>query len=147
MTKWHSITHAGPLALALLGGTARADEPAPQPPHAIVVHVAPSASEPGADIELEAMIDAPFAETLSVRWRPIGEPAWRDVAFERSSAGGWFASLPAPRPPGLEYYVRGQDAGGLEVDHFATAEAPQVVRVEPSHIATMITPGCDEPKR
>jgi hypothetical protein len=136
MTKWQSMICAGPLVLALLG-TARGEPPssppaAPEPPHAIVVHVAPSSSEPGADIELEAAIDAPFAETLSVRWRPIGDAAWRDVPFARSSAGGWFVSLPAPQPPGIEYYVRGQDARGAEVAHFATAEAPHVVRVEPS---------------
>jgi hypothetical protein len=123
--------------LALLGGTARAGDPEPppaepQPPRSIVVHVPPSSSEAGADIELEALIDAPYAETLSVRWRPIGEPAWRDVAFKRSSAGGWFASLPAPRPPGIEYYVRGEGARGSEVLHFATAGAPHTVRVEPS---------------
>src|SRR5882724_13082789 len=129
MTKWQSILCTGPLILALLGGPARGEapsSPAPvtsEPARAIVVHVVPSSSEPGADLELEAAIDAPYAETLSVRWRPIGEPAWRDVPFERSSAGGWFASLPAPRPPGIEYYVRGQDERGAEVAHFATAEA------------------------
>ena len=136
MTRWQSIAPPGLLLLAMLG-VARGDAPAPPPappapPRAIVVHVAPSASDPGDDVELEAAIDAPFAETLTVRWRPIGETAWRDVAFERSSAGGWFASLPAPGPPGIEYYVRGQDPSGNEVAHFATAEAPHVVRVEPS---------------
>lgn len=136
----HPAPRAAPLfaalALALLGRDARADkaeppEP-PSAPHAIVVHVAPSSGEPGDDLELQAMIDAPYAEALSVRWRPIGEPAWRDVAFERSSAGGWFASLPAARPPGIEYYILGTDAAGAEIAHFATAAAPHVVRVDPS---------------
>ena len=88
-----------PILFALLlvvAGTARADTvPAP---HSLVVHVAPTSSEVGAPIELEAMIDAPFAETLTVRWRAIGEQAWHDVPFERSSAGGWFASLPPAIP-------------------------------------------------
>src|SRR5262245_1894913 len=61
----------------------------------IVVHVAPTSTEAGKPVELEAMIDAPFAEKLGVRWRAIGASEWHDVAFERSSAGGWFASLPA----------------------------------------------------
>ncbi len=78
------------------------------------------------------MIDAPFAETLTARWRAIGETDWHDVPFERSSAGGWFASLPPAAAPGLEYYIRGIDANGAEVAHFASAAAPHVVRVDPS---------------
>ena len=78
------------------------------------------------------MIDAPFAEALSARWRAIGDPDWQDVSFERSSAGGWFASLPAARPPGLEYYIRGKDTNGTEVTHFASSEHPHVVRVDPT---------------
>lgn len=119
------------LVLATGAGVARADA-APAAPHAVVVHVAPLASAAGAPIELDAMIDAPFAERLAVRWRAIGEPGWHDVAFERSSAGGWFASLPAAAPPGLEYYIVGTDAAGAELAHFASSRAPHVVRVEPS---------------
>jgi hypothetical protein len=115
---------------------ARADAPAPpvQPPPAksIVVHVAPTSTRAGEPIELEAMIDAPFAEQLTVRWRAIGSAEWHDAAFERSSAGGWFASLPAVASPGIEYYIRGTDQAGGETAHFASAEAPHVVRVDPS---------------
>ena len=99
---------------------------------ALVVHVAPASVAPGAPVDLSAMIDAPFAEVLTARWRAIGSATWHDVPFERSSAGGWFASLPSTRPPGLEYYLRGQDAAGAEVLHFASAAAPHVVRVDPS---------------
>lgn len=110
--------------------TARADD-APPVVHALVVHVAPASSALGEPVQLEAMIDAPYAESLSVRWRAIGEPTWHDATFERSSAGGWFASLPPTAPPGLEYFIRGKDAAGAEVLHFASAEAPHVVRVDP----------------
>jgi hypothetical protein len=118
------------LILALLATPAFADDGAV--PHALVVHVAPTATISGQPIELEAMIDAPYAETLTVRWRPIGGTQWQDIPFERSSAGGWFASLPAAVSPGVEYYIRGQDHAGTEIDHFASAAAPHVVRVDPA---------------
>jgi len=120
----------------LLATHAYADDkpaaPAVPPAKSLVVHVAPTTTQAGQPIELEAMIDAPFAEQLSVRWRAIGQTQWQDVPFERSSAGGWFASLPAAASPGVEYYIRGTDKAGAEVDHFASAEAPHVVRVDPS---------------
>jgi hypothetical protein len=148
------ISRAAALALALLAlpGVARA-QPAPPPagapapaaapparrtaaapaaPRTLVLHVPPLAAEAGAPIELAAWLDAPFAEPLTVRWRPVGEPAWREAIFERSSAGGWFATLPAAAPPGVEYFIAGVDATGAAVAHFASAAAPHVVRVVPS---------------
>jgi hypothetical protein len=122
------ITLCSLLGVVRLAG---AGEPAAGAPRALVIHVAPSSSPIGAAIEIEAMIDAPFAETLTVRWRAIGGAAWQDEPFERSSAGGWFARLPAPEPPGLEYYIRGTDQAGAELDHFASERAPHAVRVEP----------------
>lgn len=98
----------------------------------LVLHVAPLAHEAGMPIELVAQIDAPFAETLAVRWRVLGASSWQDATFERSSAGGWFATLPAARGPGVEYFIVGRDAGGQEVAHFASASAPHVVHVVPS---------------
>jgi hypothetical protein len=129
-------------ALALGAGLARADEAtgsvaaaapaASAAPRVIIVHVPPQASTVGEPIELAARIDAPFAEQLSVRWRALGAPGWHDAAFERSTAGGWYATLPPPPSPGLEYYLRGVDASGAEVLHFASPQAPQVVRVDPT---------------
>lgn len=122
----------------LVAASAHADDATPNPQAApvaarsLVVHVAPLSSPVGEPVELQAMLDAPFAETLSARWRPIGEATWHDVPFERSSAGGWFASLPAVPAPGLEYYIRGVDVNGAEVAHFASASAPHVVRVDPA---------------
>jgi hypothetical protein len=131
------------LGLLLLAGPARADAPpapappapaapAPAAPRTLVLHVPPLAAEAGAPIELAAQLDAPFAEALAVRWRPVGEAAWRDAIFERSSAGGWFATLPAAAPPGVEYFIAGLDGAGAAVAHFASAGAPHVVRVVPS---------------
>lgn len=120
------------LALVILALRAPAAAEDNAVPHALVVHVAPTTTISGEPIDLEAMIDAPYAEALSVRWRPIGGNAWADVAFERSSAGGWFASLPAAASPGVEYYIRGQDQAGAEIHHFATPQAPHVVRVDPA---------------
>lgn len=126
------------LVVALLAGVARAEPPAPAPApppaaaRALVIHVPPATLAVGVPLDLEVMIDAPFAEPLSARWRVVGSAAWQDAPFERSSGGGWFASLPAARPPGLEYYIRGQDADGAEVAHFATAAAPHLVRVDPT---------------
>ncbi|HEY5920200.1 MAG TPA: hypothetical protein VIV11_00960 [Kofleriaceae bacterium] len=125
-----------PPAKAPPSDAAAKDAPAPEATaalaKAIVVHVAPTTTVAGKPIELEAMIDAPFAEQLSVRWRAIGQAQWQDIPFERSSAGGWFASLPAAASPGVEYYIRGADPKGSETAHFATEQAPHVVRVDPS---------------
>lgn len=103
-------------------------------PRSLVVHRAPIAAAPDSPVELEAMIDAPFAEALVVSWRLVGATAWTDVPFERSSAGGWFATLPPPRPPGLEYFIHGKDTNGGEVAHFASAQHPHVVRVDPEEV-------------
>ncbi|MDX2091047.1 MAG: hypothetical protein SFX73_24520 [Kofleriaceae bacterium] len=111
--------------------------PSSSAPHSLVVHVPPLTTPAGEPLELEAMLDAPFAEALVVSWRPLGVAAgaaWTDVAFERSSAGGWFATVPTASPPGLEYYIHGKDTKGLEVTHFASADHPHVVRVDPTEV-------------
>lgn len=122
-----------PLVL-VAASVAYADEPAPAPQvaRAVVVHVAPITTVTGKPIELQAMIDAPYAEALSVRWRPHGEAVWQEASFERSSAGGWYASLPTPDARGVEYYIRGRDASGGEVEHFASERSPHIVRVDPT---------------
>lgn len=122
------------ISLVLLASaTAHAElDATTQAARAVVVHVAPITTAAGEPIELEAMIDAPYAEALSVRWRALGETRWQDVRFERSSAGGWYASLPAADVRGVEYYIRGTDATGAEVEHFASQQAPHVVRVDPT---------------
>lgn len=127
------------LPLLLVAAHAHA-EPAAQPaaeplataPRALVLHVPPLSGAPDHALELVATIDAPFAEELSARWRPLGGGPWREASFERAASGTWYALLPAVPPPGLEYYLRGEDATGAEILHFASAEAPHQVRVAPA---------------
>ena len=49
--------------------------------------------------------------------------AYHDAPFERSSAGGWYATIPAAdvEPPGVEYYIAGRTTDGAEHAHFASA--------------------------
>lgn len=115
--------------IATLCGVASADRAAPR---AVVLHVAPTTAEIGEPITIEAMIDAPFAETLSVRWRRLGDRTWSEQPFERSSTDTWFATLPPETPPGVEYFIVGTDASGAQVQHFASPSSPHVVRVDPS---------------
>jgi len=143
MTKLSSILIVGLLGLA--ARTAAAEDAPAQPaapaaaapaapaaPRAFVIHVPPLVVDAATPIDLEVQIDAPFAEALSARWRPVGGAAWQEASFERSSAGGWFVALPAAAPPGIEYYIRGRDTAGVEVAHFASEAAPHTVRVVPS---------------
>lgn len=121
------------LVLASAAELARAaPAPDPTPARTLVVHVPPGAASAGAPIELTAMLDAPLAETLVVHWRAVGEPAWHETAFARSSAGGWYAELPGGPAPGLEYFIAGRAADGALVPHFASADAPHRVRVDPT---------------
>jgi len=128
-----------PLAAAAApaaGGAAPAPTAAPAvdtgPVHSLVIHVPPGFATAGQPIALTAFLDAPLAETLVVRWREVGDPAWHDAEFERSSAGGWYAELPGGTSPGVEYYIAGRGPDGVEVAHFASAASPHVVRVEPT---------------
>jgi len=125
--------------ILLVTATAHAEPLPPQPvtpvanaPRAVVVHVPPLAMSAGKPLELTAQIDAPFAETLNVMWRELGTTEWKQASFQRAFEGGWFASLPEAKPPGIEYFIRGKDAAGGEVLHFASPQAPHVVRVVPS---------------
>ena len=105
MTNLHKTFAVSIVALgATLGVVHAQPAPAPAPapvvaaatpaaPRSLVIHIAPASTPANQPVELEAMIDAPFSEKLSVRWRALGETKWTDVLFERSSAGGWFASL------------------------------------------------------
>ncbi len=101
---------------------------------ATLLHVPVATATSALPIELVAVIDGAWAEpALIARYRPMTGGAWREAAFERSSAGGWYATIPADAvvPPGAEYYIVGLGAGG-ETAHFASAEAPQPIRVDPS---------------
>jgi hypothetical protein len=103
-------------------------------PRASVLHVPPGQAADAEPLRLIAVIDAAVAEPVIVaRYRALGSSeGFREVAFERSSAGGYFATVPAEAVarPGVEYYITGRDASGGEVLHFASERAPHPVVVE-----------------
>jgi hypothetical protein len=128
------------IALALVAAPAvAAAQPGGAPPlppgeaHATLLHVPVATATAGEVIELDAVVDAAWAEPLLVaRYRGAGATAWEEVAFRHSSTGGWFATIPgtAVGAPGTEYYLVGRGPAGERV-HFASAQAPHLVRVEP----------------
>ena len=111
--------------LVLVPATAHADG-------ARLLHVPPLEAEPDQPVELVAAIDGAWRENgLVARWRRRGDTTWTDAPFERSSAGGWYATIPgdAIGRRGVEYFI----AGG-EAVHFASAEAPHTIAVAPSAV-------------
>jgi hypothetical protein len=151
-----SLPHA--LAFALAAATAvpvRADDgPAPAPvsapvpvaapaaapsstlpaPRATLLHVPVAEATSGSPIDLVAVVDGAWAEpALVARYRPMLGGDWREATFARSSAGGWYATIPADAvtPPGAEYYIVGRGPTG-ETAHFASAASPQPIRIEPT---------------
>ncbi len=103
---------------------------------ATVLHVPPAEGELGHPLRLVAVVDAAWTEAaLVARYRELGmSVGFREAPFERSSAGGYYATIPAEdlHRPGIEYYIAGITPEGEEVLHFASAEAPHTVQVEPS---------------
>ncbi len=114
------------------GAGASAETSTPErPTRSLLRHIPPTEALAHRDIRLLAIIDDAWIEDgLLVRYRPVGAAKYREAPFERSSAGGYFARIPKEhvRRPGVEYYVAGREGGET---HFATAEAPHRVRVEP----------------
>lgn len=106
------------------------------PTRATVTHLAPSAALAARDIRLVAVVDHAWTEqTLTVRYRRVaGAADYRAAPFERSSAGGYYAVIPASdvQRPGVEYYIAGRTPSGAEVLHFASAAAPHRVDVQPT---------------
>jgi hypothetical protein len=141
---------------------------APDPVPARILHVPPGQAPAGAPIRLVAVIDASAREPVLVaRWRPEPAPGarpapWIDAPFERSSAGGFYATIPADAvvPPGIDYYIVGvapseagapapppaitddtivaaggtAAPGGALRAHFASAEAPHTIAIVPDEV-------------
>jgi hypothetical protein len=126
--------------LSLLAATAAAQPAAPPPAsklpaaRASLLHVPPSQAPDSEPLRLVAVIDAAVTEQVIVaRYRRIGsQEKYAEAPFERSSAGGYFATVPAESVarPGVEYYIAGVDEGGTEIIHFASDRAPHRIRVE-----------------
>lgn len=132
------MTRATAIATALAAGVAvpAATYARTAPSRATVTHLAPSSARAGHDIRLVAVVDHAWTETeLVVRYRRYRSGQKFDrVAFERSSAGGYYAVIPATavRRPGVEYYIAGRTSDGHDVVHFASADEPHVVSVQPT---------------
>jgi len=138
------------LATLMLASAARAegeapvaadDEPVPAPPQAApsgaarVFHEPPASVPAGQPVAIEAAIDDAWQEpSIEVRYRPAGGDEYEAAPFERSSAGGYRASIPALAlaTGAVEYYIVGVDRAGRQHAHFATAEAPHRVAATPS---------------
>lgn len=106
------------------------------PNRSTVLHVAPSEAPAGEELRLIAVVDAAWTEAeLVAHYRPLGSGAsYRPAAFERSSAGGYYATIPAQdvARPGIEYYIAGVTTDGEAAVHFAAVDHPHSVRVEPT---------------
>ncbi|MBK9030878.1 MAG: hypothetical protein IPL61_05985 [Myxococcales bacterium] len=129
------------ILVVLIPAVARAQPSAPTPPptipsgeaRATVLHVPVATAPADHRVELTAVIDAAWAEPLLVaRYRGPGATRWDEVAFRHSSTGGWYATIPASAvsAPGTEYYLVGRGPAGERI-HFASEQAPHLVRVEP----------------
>lgn len=114
----------------------RADEPAAPAARALVRHIPPSEVEASTALRLVAQVDDAWTETsLLVRYRQAGgQGVFAEIPFERSSTGGYYATIPAAdlRRPGVEYFIVGVLADGREVAHFASERWPHEVRIEPA---------------
>jgi hypothetical protein len=101
-----------------------------------VLHVPPSEAPAGKELRLVAVVDAAWVEAeLVAHYRTIGTGAsYRAAPFERSSAGGYYATIPPDDVgrPGIEYYISGITTDGAAIEHFATVADPHSVRVEPT---------------
>ena len=112
----------------------------PGPPealmHTTVLHVPPGDAPGGVEMRLTAVVDAAWNEVaLLLRYRRLGSAgAFTQRHFERSSAGGYFATVPADsvERPGIEYYIVGELPDGTERLHFASRERPHRVIVATS---------------
>jgi len=114
------------LALLLILGAARADEPLPRLVHIPVVSVR-------ADQDMAVRVEpSDFTEMGQVElfYRPVGEQRWRSLAFARATDDTWVAKVPYAEltPRGIEYYIAARD-GERPGERFASARDPQRVQV------------------
>src|SRR5688500_8189621 len=86
------------LALALAPAIVSAEEPPPEEAaRATVRHVPPSEAGVGEPLRLVAQVDEAWTEArLVARHRQAGTGGpFREITFERSSVGGYYATIPA----------------------------------------------------
>jgi hypothetical protein len=115
------------ITMLLVSAAAAADEPS-------VRHVPPAEASPGAPLRLVAVVDNGWlTKSVDVHYRALASTdAYATTPFERSSAGGWYATIPSVQRPGVEYFITVTNASGTASPVFATEVWPHPVRVEPS---------------
>src|SRR5688572_4867383 len=97
---------------------------------AIVHHVPPAETAGGEALRLVADVDDAWTEKrLVARYRRSGSvknTPYAEINFERSSIGGYYATIPAGdvKRPGVEYFIVGVLGDGSEVTHFASPNWP-----------------------
>ena len=78
-----------------------------------------------------------FHLPADVYYRRVGAQEYQPASLERSSTGGYAATIPASEvsPPGVEYYIVSKDRQGKERQHFASPSSPHrvVVRGKPEN--------------
>ncbi len=103
---------------------------------ATVLHVPPSEATAREPLRLLAVVDQGWTQaSLVLRYRESGAPQkYSAIAFERSSAGGHHAIIPAEQVnrPGVEYYISGLLSSGRETLHFGSPAEPHLVSVSPT---------------
>ncbi len=132
-----AVAAVAPAAVAAVAPAAGAAAPgaaapagAPAGVGARVFHQPPSAVPEGQAVRIDAAISDAWQEpSIEVRYRALGGTEYEAAPFERSTAGGYRASIPALAlaTGGVEYYIVGTDRSGGEHAHFASAEAPHRV--------------------
>jgi hypothetical protein len=119
------------IPIILCASAASAASAADSPDAALVRHLPPSEALAGSELRLVAVIDDAWVENgLIARYRWVGTGGdYQSAPFRRSSAGGYYAVIPAAavKRPGLAYYIEGARAAH---PHFGSPDDPHVVRVE-----------------
>lgn len=125
-----------PVVVLPTAPAARSSAPVTSPTRALVMHLPPSTAAMASELRITALVDAAWTEAaLILRYRRAGSAdEFARLLFERSSAGGYFVTVPAEEVdrPGVEYYIAGETMSGTERVHFASSDAPHRVLVSPS---------------
>jgi len=100
----------------------------------LVRHLPPAevtASEP---LRIEAQVERGWKlDALDLHWRSAGGP-WTRTPFGKAADGAWAAVVLATDvvPPAVEYFITSREAGGEDVERFASAAVPHPVLVSPA---------------
>ena len=116
------------LVLAAAASPAR-PQSADAPP--LVRHLPPAEVPAGEPLRIEALVERGWKlDALDLHWRSAGGP-WTRTRFGKAADGAWAAIVPAAdvAPPAIEYFITSRDAGGDDLERFASAAAPHPVLV------------------